>query len=138
MGADKKITDGGQVILLSSLSHQMSYPGAAVSAATKDGLELYRRAPRAALRPGATTTTVLPGPTRTAHAARYSPNNDAATVARRMDPDELAERIVAHDGARLLPGWSARASAALGALSPAIGEAVMRRTVYADLAGHRG
>ncbi len=132
--AHGKINDGGRVVLMSSLSHQMSYPGATVYAASKDGLELYGRALRSALRPHVAITTVFPGPTRTAHAVRYSPQNDDATVARRMDPDELARRIIDHEGSRLLPGSLAKASAALGTLSPAVGGAVMRRTVYAGLA----
>ncbi len=131
--AQAKLTAGARIVLISSLSHQMSYPGAAVYAATKDGLELYGRALHGALRPAARVTTVFPGPTRTAHAARYSPDN--THEARRMDPAKLAELIVATDRRRLIPGAPAKVSAALGVVSPSAGEAIMRKTVYAKLHG---
>ncbi len=129
--SDHKLRQGARLIFMSSLSHQLGYPGAAVYAATKDGLELYARSVRAALHPAITTTTVFPGPTRTAHAQRYSPDpSDTSNEARRMDPAVLADQIVGFDGARLFPGPVAKASAALGTLAPSVGEAVIRTTVF--------
>ena len=103
--ATNKINDGARIVLLSSLSHQLGYPGAAVYAATKDGLEMYGRALAVAI-PDVSVTTVFPGPTRTAHAARYSPDN--SNESRRMDPADLADAIVDTRRARLVPGSAAK------------------------------
>lgn len=118
-------------IFLSSLSHYASYPGAAVYAATKDGVAHFARSLDAAVRPaGMRALRVHPGPTRTAHAARYSPDN--RREARRMPPAELAARIVAAaaSGQRvLIPGLSNRLFALAGRWVPGLVEAIMKRTL---------
>jgi len=71
-----KIAPGGSLVFVSSLSRLLSYPGAAVYAASKDGLASYARSLAVALAPQKMhVLTVYPGPTRTAHARRYSPDN---------------------------------------------------------------
>ena len=63
--------------------------------------------------------TVFPGPTRTAHARRYSPDNSREN--RRMAPDELARRIgdaVAKEQRVLIPGLGNRLFAAASRLAP--------------------
>ena len=126
---------GGTLVFLSSLSHYASYPGAAVYAASKDGLASYARSLSAALaRQNVHVLTVFPGPTRTAHARRYSPDNSREE--RRMAPDELARRIAeAVDKKQrvLIPGAGNRAFAVASRLAPRLAEQLMRRTLFDKL-----
>ncbi|NJL34947.1 MAG: SDR family oxidoreductase [Chloroflexaceae bacterium] len=86
------LRDGGALVLIASLSHYVGYPGAAVYAATKDGLASFGRSMAVALAPRQISVlTVYPGPTRTAHARRYSPDNRHEQ--RRMPPEQLAALI---------------------------------------------
>ena len=88
----KHVCEGGSLVFVSSLSHYVSFPGASVYAATKSGLASYARSLSVALVPSNVhVMTVFPGPTRTAHARRYSPDNSREE--KRMVPEELAERI---------------------------------------------
>jgi len=83
------IKQGGSLVFLSSLAHFAGYPGASVYAATKDGIACYARSLRVELKDERIRVlTVFPGPTRTAHARRYSPDNSREQA--RMDPDILA------------------------------------------------
>lgn len=120
---------------LSSLSHFVSYPGAAVYAATKDGVAAYARSLAVALTPeGSHVLTIYPGPTRTAHARRYSPDN--SREARRMAPEQLARQIVTalqHRQRQLIPSFALRATAVIGRLWPQLTEQLMRRTLYERL-----
>lgn len=117
---------------LSSLSHFVSYPGAAVYAATKDGLAAYARSLAVAMAPhGDHVLTVYPGPTRTAHARRYSPDNSHEE--RRMPPERLARQIVMALQQRrrqLIPTIAHRAAAFAGQWWPKLTEYLMRRTIY--------
>jgi short-subunit dehydrogenase len=128
----KRIARGGSMVFLVSLSVFTGYPGALGYAASKDGLAAYARSLRAALRKQRIyVLTVFPGPTRTAHARRYSPNN--ANEARRMPPEQLAALIAAAVAARkrhLVPGFSNRIFALLGRSFPRVTEAAMRKTIY--------
>ena len=73
-----RIATGGSLVFVSSLSHYVSYPGAATYAATKSGLASYARSLSVALAQwDMHVMTVFPGPTRTAHARRYSPGQFA-------------------------------------------------------------
>jgi short-subunit dehydrogenase len=75
--------------------------------------------------------TVYPGPTRTAHARRYSPDN--RREGRRMHPEELAELLYAAVGRRdaaLIPGAANRLIAAVGRIAPALTEELMRKTIF--------
>ena len=129
------LNPGATLVFISSLSHFVGYPGAAVYAATKDGLASFARSLAVALAPeGIHVTTVFPGPTRTAHARRYSPDN--RREARRMDPAELAEAIVqavANQQAQLVPGLGNRLAAAAGRLAPTLTTEAMRRTLFMPL-----
>ncbi len=129
--AEQKLSYRSTVILLSSLSHFVSYPAAATYAATKDGLTHYARSLGAALKPNGSTLTVFPGPTRTAHASRYAPDNKNA--ASRMAPALLADKIFAAQQAgrrKLLPSASSKLFATLGLFFPRLMEAAMRRTIF--------
>ncbi len=130
--ASKVLTRGSSVVFVSSLSHFVSYPGAAVYAASKDGLTAYARSLGVALAPqGIHVLTVFPGPTRTPHAARHSPDNRREH--KRMPPEVLAAgvvRAVEQKRRRYVPGASNRAFAALGRWLPGLLERVMVRTLF--------
>ncbi len=124
---------GGTVVFISSLSHFVSYPGAAVYAASKDGLAAYARS-LAAARRDLHVLTVFPGPTRTAHARRYSPDN--RNEHRRMAPERLADEIfraVGRRRRRLIPGVANRLLAILGTLAPWLTAWLMRKTLLDKL-----
>ena len=126
---------GGSLVFISSLSHFVGYPGAAVYAASKSGLAAYARSLSVALAPQEVhVLTVYPGPTRTPHAARYSPDNSLES--RRMPPDVLAGKIVRAVRAKrpvLVPGFSNKVMASLGRLAPGVTGRVMRRVILDKL-----
>ncbi len=129
------LTPQSSLAFVSSLSHFVSYPGATVYAATKDGLASYARSLAIALAlQGKHVLTIYPGPTRTAHARRYSPDNRREE--RRMAPEVLARQIAIALQRRqrhLIPGFAHRATALAGQLWPRLTEEIMRRTLYEQL-----
>mgnify|MGYP001156587161 CR=1 FL=1 len=135
--AGRGLRPGARLGFLSSLSLYVGYPGAAVYAATKDGLAHFARSLDAALRPtGTTALRIHPGPTRTAHAARYSPDN--RREARRMAPDTLAAHIVRALERRervLIPGLANRAFAELGRWAPGLTERLLKRSLLDKMPG---
>jgi short-subunit dehydrogenase len=75
-----------------------------------------------------------PGPTRTAHARRYSPDNSREN--RRMPPETLAEHIfraVERKQRVLIPSPANQAFALAGTWLPAITEAAMRQSIFEKL-----
>ena len=132
---DGAIAAGAMLVYVSSLSHFLGYPGASVYAATKDGLAAYARSVRVALAGAQVGVLVVyPGPTRTAHARQYSPDNRREQ--RRMPPETLADLIFAAVQERrsaLIPGAGNRVAAGLGQLAPGLMGGIMRRTLYAPL-----
>jgi len=127
-----RLRAGGSLVFVSSLSHQLGYPGAAVYAATKDGLAAYARSARAALRGrGQHVLAVFPGPVRTAHARRYAP--PGADEKKRMAPEVVAEAIlgaVARRRTRLIPGLANKVAAGLlGGWLPGLCDRLMRRMI---------
>ena len=131
----KKILEGGTLVFLSSLSHFVSYPGAATYAATKDGLASYARSLSVSLAgKNISVLSVFPGPTRTAHARRYSPDN--RTEHKRMPPNVLAQKIynsVATGKRMLVPGFGNRFFALCGRYLPGIVELAMRKAIFDKL-----
>jgi len=129
------VARGGTIVLMSSLSRFVGYPGAAVYAATKDAVASYGRSLRVALAPrGVRVLTVFPGPTRTAHAREHSP--PGSSEERRMPPEELARRIaraIEKRRAVLVPGAANRAFARLGRAAPRVTERAMKRALYDKL-----
>jgi hypothetical protein len=127
----ERLADGGSIVCISSLSFFVGYPGAAVYAASKDGLAAYARGLAVALQPQRINVlTVFPGPTRTAHARRHSPDNRHEQ--RRMSPAVLADAIYRAEQRRerrLVPGHTNRLFALLGRLAPAVTERAMRRAM---------
>lgn len=134
--ANHKLAADGSLVFLSSLSKFVGYPGAAVYAATKDGLAAYGRSLRVGLGTGRNVLTVYPGPTRTAHARRYSPDNGRES--RRLPPEALAEGIfqaVEKRQAHYIPGVGNKAFATLGKLFPNLMHRAMKKTIYDPLQG---
>ncbi|MFN8487436.1 MAG: SDR family NAD(P)-dependent oxidoreductase [Caldilineaceae bacterium] len=134
-----RLVQGGSLVFLASLSHFVSYPGAAVYAASKDGLASYARSLAVALAAQKLhVLTVYPGPTRTEHARRYSPDNRREH--RRMSPERLARQIFTATQRRqriLIPGLGNQAFALLGRFFPRWTEQVMSRTLFAPLSKRR-
>ncbi|MFO7776084.1 MAG: SDR family NAD(P)-dependent oxidoreductase, partial [Candidatus Hydrogenedentota bacterium] len=121
-------------VFMASLSCYVGYPGAAAYAASKDGLAAYARALSVALGPRRRVLTVFPGPVRTAHAERYSPDNSRAD--RRMPPETLAafvDEALARNKRVLIPGGGNRAVARLARIWPAPFELLMRRAILDKL-----
>lgn len=135
--ARQQIARGATIVNIASLSVFTGYPGAAAYAASKDGLAAYGRSLRAALRKQRIgVLTVYPGPTRTAHARRYSPDN--RREGRRMDPARLAGLVaeaVRRRRRELVPGFGNRVFAALGRLLPGLTEAALRRAIFERISG---
>lgn len=133
--AQGRIAPHGTLVYISSLSHFVSYPGATVYAAGKDGLAAYARSLRTGLKQrGIDVLTVYPGPTRTAHARRYSPDNRREN--RRMPPDTLATFIVDAVHARraeLVVGFGNRAFAVVGQVLPQLTAFAIRKTLFEKL-----
>lgn len=131
-----KLAPGSSLIFISSLSRFVSYPGASVYGAAKDGLASYARSLAVTLAPrGIHVMVVYPGPTRTAHAHKYSPDN--RREAKRMAPEALAAAIYDAMEQRqrvLVPGPGNRIMAMAGRWLPGAAELVMRKTLYAKLA----
>ena len=136
-----KVARGGTLVFVSSLSRFVSYPGAAVYGASKDGLASYARSLAVALAPqNINVLVVYPGPTRTAHARRYSPDN--RREARRMPPEVLAAaiyRAVERRQRTLIPGFGNQVFAFVGRWLPAPVEWAMKKTLLnVDTRGHNG
>jgi short-subunit dehydrogenase len=120
-------------VFLSSLSYFASYPGAAVYAASKDGLANYARSLQAGWGNGHVLT-VFPGPTRTAHARRYSPDNRREDG--RMPPEAVAEAIFRAEQAgksRLIPGGQNKLMGLAGHLFPGLLELGMKKMILEKL-----
>ncbi|MAT97600.1 MAG: hypothetical protein CL608_10695 [Anaerolineaceae bacterium] len=127
------LTSNASFVFLSSLSYFASYPGAAVYAASKDGLANYARSLQAAWRSGHSLT-VFPGPTRTAHARRYSPDNSREDG--RMPPEALAAAIFRAeqaDRSRLIPGGQNKLMGLAGHLLPGLLEQGMKKVILEKL-----
>ena len=129
------IAKDASIIFISSLSHYTSYPGAATYAATKSGLASYARSLSIALAPqNIQVTTVFPGPTRTAHARRYSPHNTREE--KRMPPEKLAHHIFRGRKKKkhlIVPGATNRILALLGKWCPPLMEYAMRKVILEKL-----
>lgn len=126
-----KLKSGGSIVFVSSLSHYVGYPGASVYAATKDGIASYARSLRAELRQRQVHVLIVyPGPTRTAHARRYSSDNSREH--KRMAPEVLANRIyrsVTRRRRTLISGFVNGVIASVGKWLPGVAERSMARSM---------
>lgn len=131
----QKILPNGTLVFLSSLSHYVSYPGASAYAASKSGLASYARSLSIALAPqNIHTLTVFPGPTRTAHARRHSPDNTREH--KRMPPEQLAHliyRAVQKRKHSLIPGRVNQFMATIGHYMPSLSQRIMKKIIYEKL-----
>lgn len=130
---DNQITHDGSLVFISSLSRFVGYPGAAVYGAAKDGLASYPRS-LAIAEAARHVLAVYPGPTRTAHARRYSPDN--RREAQRMAPEKLAGAIYRATVRRqrvLIPGLGNQLFAGLGLWVPKLTEWAMQKTLFEKL-----
>lgn len=131
----KRLAPRSSLAFISSLSHFVGYPGAVVYAASKDGIASFARSLRVALASaGHHVLTIFPGPTRTAHARRYSPDN--RNEQRRMAPEQLAQQIlqaVERRQATLIPGLGNQLFALVGQWLPGVTAQLMRRTIFDKL-----
>lgn len=129
------LTPHAALVFIASLSVYTGYPGAAVYAATKEGLASYARSVRVALaQQNVHAATVYPGPTRTDHARRYSPDNRRES--HRMSPERVAQSIVAAVERRcteVIPGMTNRLIAAVGRVAPALTMYAMRKSIFEKL-----
>ncbi len=129
---ERRLAADAALVFISSLSHFTGYPGASAYAATKSGLAAFARSVAVAA-PALHVLTVYPGPTRTDHARRYSPDNRREH--RRMPPDDLAAaifRAVQRRQRILIPGWNNRLAAVFGMLLPRLSERLMARLMLRD------
>lgn len=133
--ASGRIAAGGSLVFVSSLSHQVGYPGAAVYAATKDGLASYGRSLSVALAGERIhVLRVFPGPTRTDHAVRYAPKGSSAE--KRMPPERVAAEILRAVRRRrqtLIPGFGNRVIARIGGIAPRLMDTLMRKAILDPL-----
>ncbi len=129
------LKSGGTIAFVSSMSRFLSYPGASVYAATKDGVTSWANSVRKSFKEsGITVLTIFPGPTRTPHAERYSPRNSKPDS--RMEPEKLASMIkksVANKRSFLIPGMGNKLVSFLGVWLPPLGEQLMKKLVFQPL-----
>ncbi|MEM7301654.1 MAG: SDR family NAD(P)-dependent oxidoreductase [Pseudomonadota bacterium] len=132
---DGLMATNSSMVLISSLSHAVGYPGASVYAASKDAIAIYSNSVRKRFRAERVhLMTVYPGPVKTGHAKRHAPSG--ADASKRMEPQELARRILDAAGKRkseLYPGLAAKGSHALGWLLPGSATKLMRRIIFDKL-----
>ncbi|MCP4424232.1 MAG: SDR family NAD(P)-dependent oxidoreductase [Chloroflexi bacterium] len=134
--AKDALQPNASLVFVSSLSKQLSYPGAAVYAATKAGLAAYARSLRVAFGGRRHVLIVYPGPTRTAHAHRYSPDNSREDG--RMPPAQLADAVylaVQKRRSELIPGLGNRVFVLAGRLAPGLMGLAMKKMMLDGLNG---
>jgi len=129
------ISTGGTLVFIGSLSSYVSYPGASVYAATKDGLLSYGRSLCVELsKSGLHSLSVLPGPLRPKHAQIHAPPNTNANA--RLSPDVAAQKILSAISRRqqqLVPGIRANIFRLASFIIPGITERFMRTHIFLPL-----
>ncbi len=127
--AEKRLAAGSSLVFISSLSHFVGYPSAVTYAASKRGLASYARSLRVALvSKDIHVLSVYPGPTRTPHARKYSPDNSREHL--RMLPEKVAQSILHAINKKnriLIIGIANKVFATLGFAFPRLTEMIMRR-----------
>jgi len=129
------ISAHGTLVFVGSLSSYVSYPGASVYAATKDGLLSYGRSlskELAKLR--IHSLCVLPGPLQTRHAEEHAPPNSNASS--RLNPSIAAQKIllaIERKRRYLVPGFRANVFRFASIVAPRSTERFMRTHIYLPL-----
>lgn len=125
------IARGGRLVLTSSLSHFVGYPGASAYAASKDGVIAFGKSIAAELKRkhAITVQIAAPGPMDTSHADRHAPPGSRRD--RRAKPEAIAASILSRRRAGLfVPGLAPRLIASVGRLFPGLAGRVMVHTIY--------
>jgi short-subunit dehydrogenase len=134
--ANGVLRKGSAIIFISSLSHFVSYPGASVYAASKDGLTSFARSLSVEVSgEGIHVMTVFPGPTRTPHARQHSPDNTKEQL--RMPAEALARKIkkaLEQRRRRYVPGFRNQLFAVAGKFLPRLTERMMKKAIFDKLA----
>jgi short-subunit dehydrogenase len=129
------LSQHARIVLVSSLSHYLGYPGAAVYAASKDGLASYGRSLSIALGArGGHCLSVFPGPMLTPHAARFAP--PGASERGRIPPEVVARALLsalAAGKSRLVVGVPSRLARLLGTFAPNTATRIMAATLWRKL-----
>lgn len=128
------IARGGRLVLTSSLSHYVGYPGASAYAASKDGIVAFGKGIAADLKRthGITVQIAAPGPMDTPHAERYAPPGSRRD--RRAKPEAIAASILQRRRAGLfVPGIAPRFMAGMGRLLPGLAGRIMLNAIYRRL-----
>ncbi len=135
LAGNKAIRASGTIIFISSLSHVVGYPGAAVYAASKDAIAIYaKNIHKAYAKSNISVLTIFPGPIRTNHAQRHAPAG--ADPTKRMDPAILAVKIIeATDRNRkvLYPNLAAKLSHIAGRIAPRAITRLMHKIIYRNM-----
>ncbi len=133
--ATNKLSIGGTIVFISSLSHASGYPGASTYCASKDAISSYSRSiRRSCALNGVNILTVFPGPIKTAHAERHAPKG--ASASRRIAPEALAQQILQAVKKRkhvFYPGMPAKIVRITGWIMPGMMTRMMRRIIYEKL-----
>lgn len=119
------------LIFVGSLSNRLGYPGAAVYAATKQGLESFAASLR---KTGAyRVLTVLPGPLYTEHARRFAPPGSKGR--KRQYPSALARRVIRrrHCSGTVYGTVGQALAGLLGLAAPSLMTGLMRRGLFTKL-----
>jgi short-subunit dehydrogenase len=115
------ITESGQFIFISSLSHYVSYPGSAVYGATKDGIHSFANAL------SYKTSIVYPGPTQTKQAILNTP---LSTDSHRSSPTSVAKEILKSSHRQIIiPGYSNKLIALVSIFIPPLTSLLMEKTL---------
>jgi short-subunit dehydrogenase len=135
--SEDRLAARAAVVFVSSLSHFVGYPGAAIYAASKDGLAHYARSIGIALdATGRQCLTVFPGPMRTPHAEQFSPAS--ASDRYRVEPAYVAAKILhalVRRRTRLVIGRGARIAMLAGLIAPTLTTKLMRRILFEQMRG---
>lgn len=122
-----RLPRGSSLVLVSSLSHYSSYPGAALYAASKDGLAAFARNLRPELQAlGIHTMCVFPGPIATDMARVVSPASRKDSA--RMQPAVLAKKIAKAEASkkmRYTPGFVFALLALVARMLPSLVESLI-------------
>lgn len=130
----RRIARGGRLVLTSSLSHYVGYPGASAYAASKDGVVAFGKSIAQDLRSkhGITVQIAAPGPMDTPHAERHAPPGSRRD--RRAKPEAIAASVLKRRrGGLFVPGFVPGIMAGMGRLFPGLAGRIMRDAIYKRL-----
>lgn len=125
------IARGGRLVLTSSLSHFVGYPGASAYAASKDGVIAFGKSIAAEFRRRHSITVQIaaPDPMDTPHAERHAPPGSKRD--RRAKPELVAAAILNRRRAGIfVPGLAARLMAGIGRFFPGLSGRLMLSAIY--------